>query len=63
MKAFNMTEVLKNAPVGEWLALSPSKDRIIASSPDLEVALNAAKELGEDNPVMMKAPSPYALVL
>jgi len=63
MEAFNMTAVLKDAPVGFWLALSPAKDRILASAPELEDALDAARQLGEENPVMMKAPPPHALIL
>jgi hypothetical protein len=63
MEAIDMTEVFQDAPVGEWLALSPAMDRILASAPNLDDALNAAKELGESNPVMTKAPSMSLLIL
>lgn len=63
MEAIDMTKVLKDAPIGDWLALSPAMDRILASAPKLQDALNAAKKLGEENPVMMKAPSLSLLIV
>jgi hypothetical protein len=63
MQPIDLTQVLKNAPRGEWLALSFARDRIVAHSPNLSEAHQAALALGEKQPIMMKVPPPHALVL
>lgn len=63
MQAIDLTKVLKDAPQGEWLALSFTRDRIVAHSPNLTEAKQAAHKLGEPNPIMMKAPPLHALIL
>jgi hypothetical protein len=59
----DFTTVLKDAPIGEWIALSHGMDRIVSTSKELEEAIEAAKERGEENPVMMKMPPTGLLVL
>jgi hypothetical protein len=63
MTPINLTAVLKDAPIGEWLALSFARDRIVAHSPNLSDAKEAAHKLGEAMPIMMKVPPPHALIL
>ena len=63
MTPIDLTRVLKDAPQGEWLALSFSLDRIVAHSPDLSEAKEAAHQLGEKMPIMMKAPPPHAMII
>ncbi len=63
MQPIDLTGVLKNAPIGEWLALSFARDRIVAHSPNLTAAKEAAQKLGELNPIMMKVPPPHVMVL
>lgn len=63
MTPIDLTAVLKDAPVGEWLALSFKLDRIVAHAPNLTDAKKAAHKLGEAMPIMMKAPPPHALIL
>lgn len=63
MEQFDFTVILKDAPVGQWIALSHSQDRIVATAKVLADALARAKELGEDHPVVMKIPPVGALVL
>ena len=63
MTPIDLTSVLKDAPQGEWLALSFSLDRIVAHSPNLGEAQEAAHQLGEKMPIMMKAPPLHALIL
>ncbi len=63
MQAFDLTKVLKDAPIGEWLALSFARDRIVAHSPNLTDAKEAAHKLGEAMPIMMKVPPPHAQIL
>ena len=63
MAPIDLTAVLKDAPVGEWIALSHGQERIIATGKTLEEAVNAAREKGENHPVLMKVPPVSALIL
>ena len=63
MAPLDLTTVLKDAPIGEWIALSNGRERIVATAKTLEAAIAAAKELGEKNPVVLKVPPVSALVL
>jgi len=59
----DLTDLLKDTPIGEWLALSYDRDRIVAHHPTLAAAKQAAQLLGELNPIMMKVPPLRALIL
>jgi hypothetical protein len=63
MVPIDLTSVLKDAPVGEWIALSSTQDRIVATGKTLEEAVNAAKEQGEESPVLTKVPPVGNLIL
>lgn len=63
MAPIDLTAVLKDAPVGDWIALSNGQERIVATGKTLEEALNAAKAKGESHPVVMKVPPVSALIL
>ena len=63
MTATDFTAILKDAPVGEWIALSSDQQRIVATAKTLESAIASAHDLGEEDPVMMKIPPVGALVL
>lgn len=63
MTPIDLTTVLKDAPAGEWIALSNGQERIVATAPSLDEAVKAAKEKGEQNPVVLKVPPVSALVL
>ena len=63
MSPIDLTNVLKDAPVGEWIALSHGRERIVATAKTLEAAVQAAKKLGENQPVVLKVPPVSALVL
>ena len=63
MVPIDFTTVLKNAPAGEWIALSSDQERIVATAKSLDEAIASAKDRGEDHPVMMKLPPVSALVL
>ncbi len=56
MARIDLTTILKDAPVGDWIALSNGQERIVATGKTLADAINAAKAKGEDKPVMMKVP-------
>jgi hypothetical protein len=53
MVPIDFTTVLKNAPAGEWIALSSDQERIVATAKNLDEAIASAKDRGEDHPVMM----------
>jgi hypothetical protein len=40
-----------------------TQDRILATAKNLDAAIKAAKELGEDEPVVLKVPPVNSLVL
>ena len=63
MTSTDLISVLKDAPLGEWLALSFKRDRIVAHAPNLVDAQKAAIEAGESRPVMMKVPPPYPQII
>lgn len=63
MVPIDLTVVLKDAPAGHWIALSQNKERIIATAKTLEAALRAAREKGEDRPIVLKVPPVSPLVL
>jgi hypothetical protein len=59
----DLTGVLKDAPVGDWIALSHAQDRIVATAKTLDEAVRAAREKGEENPIVLKVPPVSSLVL
>jgi hypothetical protein len=63
MTPIDLTGILKDAPIGEWIALSYARDRVVATAPTLRAAMDAARKLGELQPVMMKVPPFGMLVL
>lgn len=63
MAPLDFTSVLKDAPAGEWIALSKDAERIVATAKNLDDAIALAKAKGENDPVMMKVPPVSALVL
>jgi len=63
VEALDLTEVLKDAPIGEWIALSKDRSRIVATGKTLEEALESAKSSGENEPIVMKVPPVGALIL
>jgi hypothetical protein len=63
MTPIDLVSVLKDAPAGQWLALSFKRDRIVAHAPRLVDAQKAAIEAGEPMPIMMKLPPPIAQII
>jgi len=62
-EALDLAEVLKDAPIGEWIALSKDRSKIVATGKTLEETLEAAKAAGETEPIVMKVPPVGALIL
>jgi len=63
MAPLDFTTILKDAPVGDWIALSNGQDRIVATGKTLAQAVDNARELGENEPVVMKVPPVSTLIL
>ena len=63
MTTTDFTTILKDAPVGQWIALSSAEDRIVATAVSLSDAMELARQRGEEQPVMMKVPPHGALIL
>lgn len=63
MPAKDMTAVLEDAPVGEWIALSADQSRIVGRGKTVEEALEAARKNGEEDPFITKVPPTSALIL
>ena len=62
MQPIDLVTVLKDAPRGEWLALSWARDRIVAHCPNLAEGRQATLKLREKQPIMMRVPPPHALI-
>jgi len=62
-RPLDLTGVLKDAPIGEWIALSKDISKIVGTGKTLEDALKAAREAGETEPTVMKVPPVGALIL
>jgi hypothetical protein len=63
MKPIDLTEALRGAPAGEWIALSKGDNRIVGTGKTIEEALQKARHNGNEDPVVMKVPPVGALVL
>ncbi len=59
----DMTSVLKDAPAGKWIALSKDLTKVVGAGKTVEEALEAARNNGEESPVLTKAPPASALIL
>jgi hypothetical protein len=58
MKPRDFSAVLKDAPAGEWIALSADQSKIMGHGETVEEAVKAAKKAGENSPVLIKMPLP-----
>jgi len=58
MKPRDLSLVLKDAPAGEWIALSLDETRIVGHGKTVGEAVKRAKEAGEDKHILIKMPLP-----
>jgi hypothetical protein len=56
----DLGELLKDVPPGAWVAISQDEQRVVAYAAEMRDALSKAKELGEDCPIVFRAPQPDA---
>ena len=54
--AANLSRLLKGVPSGAWVAISESKQVVMAFGPDAQEVLREAKERGEGNPLILRVP-------
>jgi hypothetical protein len=53
---FDLSVVLKDAPAGAWIALSPDKSRIVGVGDSVNAAAYQAQLNKEENPVLLRMP-------
>lgn len=58
MKPNDLSFALKDAPAGEWIALSCDQTRMVGHGKTIDDALKGAREAGEEKPVLIKMPLP-----
>jgi hypothetical protein len=51
-----VSELLKEAPAGAWVAISESRNAVIAFGADPQSVLNEAREKGEELPLITRVP-------
>lgn len=61
--AKDISKLLVSVPKGAWVSLSSDESRVVAFAPELQDVLAKSKELGELNPVVMRAPDEGASTL
>ena len=52
----DMPELLKDIPIGAWVAISADAQTVLAYSADLDEALSKARDKGENDPIVVKVP-------
>lgn len=58
MKPRDLTLVLKDAPPGEWIALSLDESRVVGHGETIEDAVKSATKAGEHQPILIRMPLP-----
>lgn len=49
-------KLLEGVPRGAWVAISHDESRVVAYSADMNEAIQKAKSLGEDQPILLRIP-------
>lgn len=52
----DLSAILKDAPLGAWVALSHDKTRIVATGDSIRATTVLAHSRGEDDPILFKMP-------
>jgi tRNA A37 threonylcarbamoyladenosine synthetase subunit TsaC/SUA5/YrdC len=52
----DLSDLLKGIPSGAWVAISESKNAVMAYGPDAQEVLREAKERGEEHPLILRVP-------
>jgi hypothetical protein len=59
----DISNVLEKAPRDCWLALNQDETKVVGRGENMKEALEAAKESGEDDPVLIWAPKEWVPVV
>jgi hypothetical protein len=59
----DLTQILRDAPPGDWVALSQDHCRIVSTAETMEEAVRLAQDAGEANPIVFKVPPVSALIV
>ena len=54
--AIDYSEIVKGIPSGAWVAISEQNQTVVAYGADLATVLNAARDRGEDHPLIVRIP-------
>ncbi len=52
----DFSKLLEGIPRGAWVAISQNEDCVLAYAAELKDAIHKARELGEQNPVVLRVP-------
>jgi len=52
----NLDQLLKSVPPGAWVAISRDQERVVAYAAELKDAIRKAHDVGENHPVIGRAP-------
>jgi hypothetical protein len=59
MNVDDRLEMLRNAPLDAWLALSEDESRVVGSASTYGEAVELAAQQGVDDPVLIKTPESW----
>lgn len=52
----DLSEILKDIPLGAWVAISEMQNRVIAYGVDPQAVLNESRAKGEEHPLIVRVP-------
>jgi hypothetical protein len=56
LAAKDLSKLLTGVPKGAWVALSKNEEKVLAYAAELQVAIQKAKEAGENDPIVIRVP-------
>jgi hypothetical protein len=56
----DLAALLEGIPAGAWVAISETRNKVLAHGPDAQVVLRQAQEQGEDLPLIVRVPDQNA---
>jgi hypothetical protein len=56
LAAKDFSRLLTNIPEGAWVALSKNEEKVLAYAAELQDAIQKAKEVGENDPIVIRVP-------
>jgi len=59
----DLASIFANVPPGAWAAISSDEKRVLSYDADFGEAMRKAKEMGEEEPIMMRVPEKDAALI